>query len=108
MAQTLQLTNTLQRITTRAGLRTLDTVFVFNDNGDAIYLNLWDDAAESGTPGQVIADVTDQLPIAAGYCGAVLIGRYSSGSFVLSASTSRDGTGAPTTPVEVGGLRWVG
>lgn len=108
MSQTVQLDENLIRVSPPSDdRRHLETLVVMNPNADPIYLNLWDDTATSGAPGQAIATVMDQFPIAGASSLTLFVNRIAAGSFVFSASTARDGTGAPAVDVEIGALRWL-
>lgn len=90
-----------------ASTRHAQTIVVHNPSADtACYLNVWDDVATGGSPARPIADVMDQIPIAAGFNGTLILDRQASGSFVMSASTGLDGTGAPDADLAIGGIRW--
>lgn len=71
--------------------RAIDHAVVTSEAATTLYLRLSDSANADGSEPQLVRTI----PIGAGFSGTVVIDRQFSGSVVITASTSPDGTGAP-------------
>lgn len=100
---------TQQRVTPPIGTRKLDHLQVYNPASAVVYLNFWVDTATTGAPALSISAIADRVAVPIGAAEPVLMDlpilSGTDGSLVISASTAIDGTGAPSSDLQVS-LRW--
>lgn len=100
---------TQQRVVPPIGTRKLDHIQVNNPAATVVFLNFWVDTALTGAPALNISAIVDQVAVPVGAAEPVLmdlpIFSGTSGTLVISASTAVNGTGAPSSDLQVS-LRW--
>lgn len=91
------LTTTATVLTPPSRKKTLDHAVVYNPNAAVIYLRISDSASEDGSNPNLIRE---PIPIGPGFSGTIYIGRMVAAAASITASTSSDGSGAPTSAVQ--------